>query len=88
MHPYLIMLIAEQRAADMRAAADRHRRMRAAIASRSNSRRSSARRVPQPRLGPPSEHVVPSASPAQLVPAAESDSQRDRDSQLCHSASR
>ncbi|HTA11436.1 MAG TPA: hypothetical protein VK836_23150 [Streptosporangiaceae bacterium] len=56
MHPYLSMLVAEQRAADMRAAAAAHRLARAARSTRGAS----------PRRQPP----APSSTPRSGRPAA------------------
>jgi len=90
MHPYLSMLVAEQRAADMRAAAAAHRLARAARSTRGASPR---RQPPAPSSTPRSSSAGPQPSyPASAerlgsrpVPAAIAQLSRpdDRDSELC-----
>jgi hypothetical protein len=87
-HPYISMLLAEQRVADMLADADVRRRVRAAKAERRSSRRA-ARHVPPSHLGPAAERLPESVPTPQVVrTAAGPDSYSgERESQLCHAAS-
>jgi hypothetical protein len=86
-HPFISMLLAEQRIADMRADADRRRLVRAAIEER-RAQRHATRQWPPSRLGPAAEQIIEPASTVRLVrTAAGPDSCHDSDPQLCHAAS-
>jgi hypothetical protein len=83
------MLLAEHRTADMLADAEMRRRVRAAVADRRASRRA-ARQLPRSPLGPPAERITQPTPMARVVRTGngrDSDSD-DRESQLCHAASR
>jgi hypothetical protein len=91
-HPYISLLLAEHRTADMLADAEVRRRVRAAVADRRSARRA-ARHLPPSRLGPPAEHIMAaelSGPRGRLVrTAAGPDSHSgEQESQLCNAASR